>query len=95
VINAMKFAYAPGARGPINVDLRRDGDDVVLIVSDEGSGLPEGLDPATAESMGFTLVRSLASQIKGLLDFGTGGPGFQARLRFRSGDAGGKDTGGA
>lgn len=81
IINAIKYAYDPGAKGPIRVTLRRDGGDIVFSVSDDGKGLPAGIDPYTAESMGLTLVRSLAAQLRGRVSFG-GGPGFSAELRF-------------
>src|SRR5579872_2712289 len=38
VMNAVKYAYPDGS-GPIHVDLRADGDDLLLSISDEGVGL--------------------------------------------------------
>src|ERR1700748_1699509 len=37
VMNAVKYAYPDGA-GPIHVDLRSDGNDIVLSISDDGGG---------------------------------------------------------
>jgi two-component sensor histidine kinase len=81
IINAIKYAYDPGVRGPIRVSLRQEGDDIVFSVSDDGKGLPAGIDPETSDTMGLTLVRSLTSQLCGGISFG-GAPGFRAELRF-------------
>ncbi len=81
IINAIKYAYDPGARGPIRVTLRQEASDIIFCVSDDGRGLPAGIDPNTAGSMGLTLVRSLTSQLRGSVSF-SGGPGFRAELRF-------------
>ncbi|MBN2873527.1 MAG: hypothetical protein JXM71_00405, partial [Spirochaetales bacterium] len=61
--------------------VRRIDNDVSLVVKDQGAGLPPDIDPMTSSTMGFTLVRSLAAQLKGTLSFG-GPPGFEASLRF-------------
>ncbi|MBL8968582.1 MAG: PAS domain-containing protein [Spirochaetaceae bacterium] len=81
LLNAIKYAYPEGTRGPIEAKLSRKGGDLVLRVSDEGRGLKPGADPATSASMGFTIVRSLAAQLRAGLVFG-GPPGFSAELRF-------------
>lgn len=81
IINAIKYAYDPGVRGPIRVMLRQEGAAIVFSVSDDGKGLPAGVDPDTAETMGLTLVRSLTRQLRGTVSFG-GGPGFRAEARF-------------
>lgn len=81
LINSLKYAYPEGGHGPIRAILRRSGANLTLRVDDEGRGLPEGLDPATCSSMGFTIVRGLASQLRAQLLFG-GNPGFWAELRF-------------
>ena len=82
LLNAIKYAYPPGEQGRIEVDLRIDGSDSVLLVRDYGRGLPPGQDPEKYETMGFTLIRSLVSQLKGTITFG-GPPGFSVELRFK------------
>jgi len=81
VINSIKYAYPETREGPIRVSLSVEGAEVVLGVRDEGRGLPSNLDPATCPSMGLTLVRSLADQLKGRLIW-LSGPGFGVELRF-------------
>ena len=68
VTNAFKHAF-PGERsGTIVVELSADnGQPVELIVSDDGIGLPAGLDVNLAESLGLRVVSGLARQIGGTL----------------------------
>ena len=81
LINSLKYAYPEAVRGPVRVILRRQGADVALRVEDDGRGLPPGTDPSVCSSMGFTIVRSLASQLRGKMSFG-GPPGFWAEVTF-------------
>ena len=82
LLNAIKYAYPAGEQGRIDVILAPEGVETVLSVRDLGCGLPRGLDPATNDTMGFTLIRSLVSQLRGSMSFG-GPPGFSAELRFK------------
>jgi PAS domain S-box-containing protein len=58
VTNALKYAFPGDWQGDrvIRVEFRAREDDCVLVVSDNGVGLPPGFDWRTAESMGMTLV---------------------------------------
>ena len=56
--NAFKHAFPDRERGEVTVRLRRDGDDVALVVEDDGRGL--GRQPAGGS--GLALVRGLARQ---------------------------------
>src|SRR6201987_4824386 len=55
VMNAVKYAYPDGA-GPIHVDLRGDGDDIVLSISDDGVGV-NGKSDARSTGMGQAIGR--------------------------------------
>ena len=81
VLNAIKYAYADGRHGSIRVTFAKVGQVFTLEVRDEGGGFPPGLDPFTCQSMGLTLVRSLAGQLKASLGF-EGPPGLVATLGF-------------
>lgn len=67
ITNALKYAYPGDSAGEIIIRLRADGSTACLHVADSGTGLPEGFDPYTTDSMGFMLVRMLAEQIGGTL----------------------------
>ncbi|HSQ75595.1 MAG TPA: histidine kinase dimerization/phosphoacceptor domain -containing protein [Bacteroidota bacterium] len=63
--NALKHAFVGRSEGHIEVIFRKSGEDLVeLTVSDDGVGLPAAIDIQTAESMGLTLVASLAQQLQ-------------------------------
>lgn len=51
-----------------------------LTVTDEGPGLPADFDPAKATGLGMKVVRSLAKQYGGELQFGNGSGGRGARF---------------
>lgn len=80
-INAVKYAYPDSRIGPIEIGLHRDGPDCVCSVRDFGRGLPAGVVPETAGTLGFTIVRSLADQLRGRVRFDSSA-GFLAELRF-------------
>lgn len=61
VSNSLKHAFPQGKRGEIRVSLRSTGEDELkLVVSDNGTGIPQDLDFRDTESLGLHLVRILA-----------------------------------
>jgi PAS domain S-box-containing protein len=81
--NALEHAYPDGARGwvALRQSLGPDGS-LELEVSDAGLGLPPGLDPGSARTVGMILMRILAEQLEGSLSFRSEG-GTTATLRFK------------
>jgi two-component sensor histidine kinase len=68
--NAVKYAHPAGVAGKVRVDCHRHQDEtIVLEISDDGVGLPEGLDPMKSGHMGFHFVRSLADQLGATIEF--------------------------
>jgi two-component sensor histidine kinase len=69
VTNAIKYAFPPGRegkKGEVAVSFReREDGQYLLTVSDNGIGLPEGFDLATAASLGLKLVHTLVEQLGG------------------------------
>lgn len=65
VINAVKHAFAGRAAGCICIALSRSApDEALLVVSDDGAGIPE----KTARSSGTRIIRGLIEQIGGRLE---------------------------
>ena len=70
VTNAVKYAHPTGVPGEIDVACTQAPDGTVTVeVSDDGVGLPEGMDPMKADSLGLRIVRSLAAQLGARVGF--------------------------
>src|ERR1700730_1126201 len=69
VTNAVKYAHPTGVAGKVMVSCRRaSGGNITIEISDDGVGLPEGVDPIKNDE-GFRLVRSLADQLGATIAF--------------------------
>lgn len=69
ISNAVKYAFPSGRNGVIRVYFTRPVRDLVsLIVSDDGVGLPEGVDLENSTGFGLTLINMLVTQLKGNAD---------------------------
>ena len=67
-INAMKYAHPAGVPLVMTVDCERAAEGgLVLSISDDGVGLPEGFEPGKTLGIGFKVMRSLAAEIGGEL----------------------------
>lgn len=80
VTNSLKYAHPAGAPGQIDIICRRDPAGVMVEVSDDGVGFPEGFDPSHSDSSGLRLAHSLARQIEGTLTFDGSGLGLYAAV---------------
>jgi two-component sensor histidine kinase len=74
ITNAIKYAFPDDAKelpGAITVRFQDSGDEeVTLIVSDNGVGLPKEFDLDKAASLGLKLVHSLVGQLSGEISLG-------------------------
>jgi two-component sensor histidine kinase len=73
VSNAFKYAFKGRINGEIRIKLSRNGSNgagttFVLMVSDNGIGIPENLNIEDLDSLGMQLVTSLVDQLDGTLD---------------------------
>ena len=67
VANAMKYAFKD-KKGKISILLKKQDNGILLTISDNGIGLPEGFDlEEEQESLGMQLVVSLIEQIDGTI----------------------------
>ena len=81
VTNALMHAFPVGRRGMIAITLTEDRPGLLLILSDDGVGLPEGLVIEKAESLGLVLVTSLVQQLGGTLEIDrSSGTAFMIRF---------------
>ncbi|MFZ5425468.1 MAG: PAS domain-containing sensor histidine kinase [Thermodesulfobacteriota bacterium] len=81
VTNAYKHAFRPGVTGRLGVSLKRENGLCTLTVTDDGPGLPAGLDPSRAHTLGLQLVSALVGQLKGQ-SVRTGPPGTRYEVVF-------------
>ncbi|MCZ3372335.1 MULTISPECIES: sensor histidine kinase [Methanobacterium] len=63
ISNSLKYAFSDGRNGRLMVKSYLKGSKYGLIVSDDGIGLPEGLDYKKSDSLGLKLIHSLSDQI--------------------------------
>ena len=81
ITNAIKYAHPAGVAGEIIVECQVNGPGGFIIeVADDGVGFPEGFDPDTGRSFGMRLMRSLAEQIGGEIEFTSEPIGLGIRL---------------
>jgi PAS domain S-box-containing protein len=73
ITNTVKHAFSQTSEGLIKVSLQIEDNSYALIVSDNGKGLPEDFNIQKQKSLGLQLVEMLVKQLKGKLEFSSGG----------------------
>ena len=70
IVNSIKYAFDQNDNGIITVSLRpADDHHLMLILSDNGKGLPDKFNPFEGRSLGMSLVTELAKQLEGSIKF--------------------------
>ena len=69
ITNSLKHAFPDERKGEIKIFLSEKNNDLELIVSDNGVGVPNGLDIKKTNSLGLELVDTLIEQHNGELKF--------------------------
>jgi PAS domain S-box-containing protein len=83
VSNSLKHAFPDGRKGEISVRCHTGEEGLItLTVSDNGVGLPPGLDFRNTETLGLQLVTMLVKQLRG--DIEVDGAGTTFVVHFRS-----------
>ena len=68
ISNSLKHAFPKGRKGVITIDIRKKADMYILIYSDDGIGIPEGITFERTESLGMQLIYGLVEQISGSIE---------------------------
>jgi two-component sensor histidine kinase len=80
VMNAVKYAY-PDGPGPIHVDLKTEGDELVLSIADDGVGLAAKSDPRST-GMGQRIVSAMAAKLEASVERDPAHSGTRIVVRF-------------
>jgi PAS domain S-box-containing protein len=62
ITNAYKHAY-PDTEGIVNVSIKKQGDQVTMVVEDNGVGIPEKISISQPATLGLTLINNLLRQL--------------------------------
>lgn len=71
VTNSMKHAFPNRREGEISIDFNKKDEEFLLIVKDNGVGLPEDIDYKYTDTLGLQLVNNLVEQIDGTITLDT------------------------
>jgi two-component sensor histidine kinase len=85
VMNAVKYAYPDGS-GPIHVELKPAGDDLLLSIADDGVGFKAKVDPR-GTGMGQRIVTAMAAKLEASVELDPGHSGARFVVRFRRANA--------
>src|SRR5262249_46311926 len=82
VMNAAKHGYPSGERGRITVTLSASStpNSTLLVVKDDGIGLPTNFDITKPTRLGMRIVRALVDQMEATLDVGGSHRGAEFRI---------------
>ena len=70
ISNSFKHAFKNKEAGELKIDMRYDeNNNINLIVSDNGEGMPEGFKYEESNSLGIKLIHNLTRQMKGHVEF--------------------------
>lgn len=67
ITNSLKYAFVK-IGGTITVDIRHENDSLILIVSDDGSGIDRPDEVLKGEGYGYELITSLVDKLEGTID---------------------------
>jgi PAS domain S-box-containing protein len=79
--NSLKHAYPHHEKGTITIEIRQKNNQLRFVVKDDGIGLPDDFSPGKEKGMGFMLIETLVSQLKGKMSL-EGGQGTQTTIEF-------------
>jgi PAS domain S-box-containing protein len=82
VTNSLLHAFPQGRKGQIRIGLHADdGNDLTLVFTDDGVGLPEAIDIHNTETLGLQLVSLLVKQLRGNIELDRSN-GTRFNIRF-------------
>jgi PAS domain S-box-containing protein len=80
--NSFKHAFTGRRHGTIRIFARKEGTQVVVSIRDNGTGIPENVDPDRTSSLGLKLIRNLVQQLRGTIAIESTREGTQVTIHF-------------
>lgn len=68
ISNSLKYAFTEQESGTIDILLKQQVNGITLQVTDDGMGIPEGLDMSASKSLGMYLISSFAKKLNATFD---------------------------
>ena len=81
VNNALKYSLLPRGGGELKVEISAVGNELHLLVEDDGPGFPENFRPDESHSLGYKLITTLMHRYRGSWII-LPGPGGRVEVRF-------------
>jgi PAS domain S-box-containing protein len=80
--NILKHAFPEGHRGVIDILLKKCGEDIILEVSDNGTGIPDSFNTEDSDSLGMQLIDTLVKQLEGNIEIdNSSGTSFKITIK--------------
>src|SRR6201991_191291 len=67
--NALKYAFPNRRNGEIAIELKLSGNNIQLLIADNGIGMPKPGNSGLSKSLGLDLIRGLTSELQGTVHF--------------------------
>jgi len=83
IVNCFKHAFDSDSKGQIKVSSKVDDPELSIHIRDNGKGLPEDFDIDSQQSLGMTLIQTLAQQLEGKANFYSDGQNKGTRFELR------------
>jgi two-component sensor histidine kinase len=64
ISNALKYAFKNREEGDIWVNMKKNNNELLLQVKDNGVGLPPGFDPGNINSFGYEIIKAFSQKMK-------------------------------
>lgn len=82
IVNAIKYAFPQDQKGNVSTSLKHDGPGYLLLkIDDNGVGLPPDVEVSKHDSLGFSLMQGLTSQLDGIFKIESN-KGLHIAIRF-------------
>jgi len=82
ITNSVKYAFPEGRKGVVKIIFKSENHNNFLIISDDGIGISDDINPEKTESLGLQLVNNLTNQIDGEIELDTN-KGTEFRIKFK------------